>query len=200
MGEPGLARLARGYRLVTVRMQVPCEELIDEARDVVETVGARDYDRYLCHWAASLLALVDRDAPRLRRLMDAQLRDLAATGLRENWLTMYWSALALVVEGKDYVDQLRRSRARAEAEGRVADADCVHALACAAACRDDWEEAAELVGAAAGTLLDDTAGFFHLSLVRDQMVRPRLDPEAFAAATARGAQSDLRAILAAHGV
>lgn len=200
IGEPGLARLARGYRLVTVRMQGPCEELIDEARDVVETVGARDYDRYLCHWAASLLALVDRDAPRLRRLMDAQLRDLAATGLRENWLTMYWSALALVVEGKDYVDQLRRSRARAEAEGRVADADCVLALACAAACRDDWEEAAELVGAAAGTLLDDTAGFFHLSLVRDQMVRPRLDPEAFAAATARGAQSDLRAILAAHGV
>ncbi|GAA2151756.1 hypothetical protein GCM10009844_34370 [Nocardioides koreensis] len=200
IGEPGLARLARGYRLVTLRMQGPCEELVAEARDVVETVGARDYDRYLCHWAASLLALVDRDAPRLRRLMDAQLRDLAATGLRENWLTMYWGALALVVEGEDYVDQLRRSRARAEAEGRVADADCVLALACAAACRDDWEEAAELVGAAAGTLLDDTAGFFHLSLVRDQMVRPRLDPEAFAAATARGAQSDVRAILAAHGV
>ena len=76
------------------------------------------------------------------------------------------------MEGEDYVDQLRRSRARAEAEGRVADADCVLALACAAACRDDWEEAAELVGAPAGTLLDDTAGFFHLSLVRDQMVRP----------------------------
>ena len=200
IGEPGLARLARGYRLVTVRMQGPCEELVNEAREVVETVGERDYDRYLCHWAASLLALVDRDAPRLRRLMDAQLRDLAATGLRENWLTMYWSALALVVEGEDYVDQLRRSRARAEAEGRVADADCVLALACAAACRDDWEEAAELVGAAAGTLLDDTAGFFHLSLVRDQMVRPRLDPKAFAAATARGAQSDVPAILAAHGV
>lgn len=200
IGEPGLARLARGYRLVTVRMQGPCEELADEAREVVETVGERDYDRYLCHWAASLLALVDRDAPRLRRLMDAQLRDLAATGLRENWLTMYWSALALVVAGEDYVDQLRRSRARAEAEGRVADADCVLALACAAACRDDWEEAAELLGAAAGPLLDDTAGFFHLSLVRDQMVRPRLDPGTFAAATARGARGDLRAILAAHGV
>ncbi|MFC4785040.1 AfsR/SARP family transcriptional regulator [Nocardioides sp. MAHUQ-72] len=200
IGEPGLARLARGYRLVTLRMQGPCEGLADEAHDVVETVGARDYDRYLCHWAASLLALVERDAPLLRRLMDAQLRDLAATGLRENWLTMYWSALALVVEGEDYVDQLRRSRARAEAEGRVADADCVLALACAAARRDDWEEAAELVGAAAGRLMDDTAGFFHLMLVRDQMVRPRLDPEVFAAATARGARSDVAAILAAHGL
>ena len=73
-------------------------------------------------------------------------------------------------------------------------------LACAAACRDDWEEAAELVGAAAGTLMDDTAGFFHLSMVRDQMVRPHLDAEVFAAATARGARSDVPALLAAHGV
>jgi hypothetical protein len=32
------------------------------------------------------------------------------------------------------------------------------------------------------------------------MVRPRLDPETFAAATARGARGDVRAIPTAHGV
>ena len=41
IGEPGLARLARGYRLVTVRMQGPSEALVDEARDLVETRRAR---------------------------------------------------------------------------------------------------------------------------------------------------------------
>ncbi len=195
IGEPGLARLARGYRLVTVRMQGPSDALHAELRDLVDTVGEREYDRYICHWAGSLLALVDRDAPRLRHLFDQQLRDLAATGLRENWLTMYWGALALIVEGQDYRQQLLRSRGRAEAEGREADADCVLALACAAACRDDWELAAELAGAVAGTLIHDTAGFIHLTLVRDQMVRPHLDPQVFGTAYARGADLDVSTAL-----
>ncbi len=147
IGEPGLERLARGYRLLTVRMQGPSASLGDEARQLVDGNGDRGYDRYISIWAASMLALVDRDAVRLRQLMDIQLADLAATGLRENWLTMYWGALALILEGEDYLDQLRRSRARADAEGRNSDADSVLALAIAAACRDEWEEAAELIGA-----------------------------------------------------
>jgi predicted ATPase/DNA-binding SARP family transcriptional activator len=200
LGEPGIARLARGFRLVTARMQGPSAALAEEARAVVDSVRERDYDSYIIHWGASLLALVDLDAPRLRQLMDAQLRDLASTGLRENWLTMYWEALALALEGEEYLDQLRRARARAEAEGRTADADCVLALAVAASCSGDWEQAAELIGAVAGTMLHDTAGYIHLVLVRDQLVRPRLDPEAFRAARARGEGQDTRAILAEHGV
>jgi hypothetical protein len=203
-GEPGLARLARGYRLVTARMEGPSPALGDETRAVVESVvdvdGERDYDSYIIHWAASLLALVDLDAPRLRGLMDAQLRDLAATGLRENWLTMYWEALALALEGEEYLPQLSRSRARAKAEGRNADADCVLALACAAAFDGEWEDAAELIGVVADTMLHDTAGFIHLVLVRDQLVRPMLDHETFKAARARGVGRDVGAILAEHGL
>ena len=40
-------------------------------------------------------------------------------------------------------------------------------------------------------MLHDTAGFIHLVLVRDQLVRPMLDPEAFKAARARGAGRDV---------
>ncbi|HEX6151105.1 ATP-binding protein [Nocardioides sp.] len=199
-GEPGLARLARGYRLVTARIGGPSPELTADARAVVESVQERDYDSYIIHWAASLLALVDLDAPRLRELMASQIRDLAETGIRENWLTMYWEALALAISGEEYVDQLRRSRARAESEGRNADADCVLALACAAASRGEWEEAAELIGAVADTMLHDTAGYIHLILVRDQMVRPQLDPQVFKAARTRGAERDAATILAEHGV
>jgi len=203
-GEPGLARLARGYRLVTARMEGPSPALGDETRAVVESVvdvdGERDYDSYIIHWAASLLALVDLDAPRLRGLMDAQLRDLAATGLRENWLTMYWEALALALEGEEYLPQLGRSRARAKAEGRNADADCVLALACAAAFDGEWEDAAELIGVVADTMLHDTAGFIHLVLVRDQLVRPMLDHETFKAARVRGVGRDVGAILTEHGL
>ncbi|WP_432479645.1 ATP-binding protein [Nocardioides sp. GXQ0305] len=200
VGEPALARLARGYRLVTVRMQGPSEALHAEVRDLVDSAGERDYDRYICHWAGTLLALADGDASQLRRLYDQQLLDLAATGLRENWLTMYWGALALIVEGRDYRGQLVRSRGRADAEGREVDADFVLALACAAGYRDDWERAAELVGAASGTLLHDTAGFIHLTLVRDQMVRPRLDATTFRAALERGTRLDLATVLHEHGV
>ena len=70
------------------------------------------------------------------------------------------------------------------------------ALGYAAACRDDWERAAELLGAAADELLRDTAGFIHHALLREQLVRPRLEPEAFTAATARGQQLRLGDLLA----
>ncbi|MGH3347737.1 MAG: hypothetical protein ACRDO4_12215, partial [Nocardioides sp.] len=200
LGEPGLARLARGYRLVTARIEGPSPTLADKARAVVDSVVEREYDSYIIHWAASLLALVDLDAPRLRELMDAQIRDLAASGLRGNWLTMYWEALALALEGEDYLDQLRRARARAEAEGRNADADCVLAVACAAAARGEWEHAAELIGVVADTMLNDTAGYIHLVLFRDQLVRPRLDADVFKAARVRGADRNASAVLAEHGV
>lgn len=199
-GQPGLERLARGFRLFAVRMQGPDDSLTGEVRELLEAESGRDYDRYICLWGASLLALVDRDGMRLRGLMDAQLNDLMTSGLRENWLTMYWGALALIVEHADYLSQLRRSRTRAAAEGRQVEADCVLALAYAAACADEWERAAELLSAVAGDLLHDTAGFIHLALVRDQLVRPHLEPEAFAAATARGAELDVPALLRESGL
>ena len=52
----------------------------------------------------------------------------------------------------------------------------------------------------AGTLLHDTAGFIHLTLVRDQLVRPHLSQKAFAASLTPGVRLDVPAILAEHGV
>jgi len=184
--EPGLERLARAFRMVALRMTGEREGLTAEAESLVSADSGAEYDRYICLWAASLMALVDRDGPRLRQLMDAQLTDLMANGLRENWLTMYWQALALVGGGEEYLPQLRRARRRAEEEGRSADADCVLALAYAAACRADWARAATLLGASHTALLRDTASFVHLTLVRDQLVRPRLTAAEFEECTRRG--------------
>ena len=83
--------------------------------------------------------------PGFAHLMDEQRADLSTTALNENWLTLYWGALALICEGEDYLPQLRRARSRAAAEGRGAEADCVLALGFAAACDDDCERAAELL-------------------------------------------------------
>ncbi|HEU4511799.1 MAG TPA: BTAD domain-containing putative transcriptional regulator [Nocardioidaceae bacterium] len=199
-GEPGLERLARAFRVVAQRLLGVTEGLDDEVRALVGADSGGDYDRYICIWAASLVALVDRDGPRLRRLMDTQLANLMDSGLQENWLTMYWGALSRIATGEDYLPQLRRSRRRAEAEGRRAEADCVLALGYAAACHDQWEAAAELVGAAAGALQRDTAGFIHHVLVREQLVRPRLEPEVFAAAVARGQGLDVDVLLEKQGL
>jgi predicted ATPase/DNA-binding SARP family transcriptional activator len=195
IGEPGLERLARGYRLVPLRLLDRTKGLDDEAAALVEAGTGYDYDRYICLWATSLLALVDRDGPRLRRLLDAQHADLATSGLDENWLTMYWEALALIAIGEDFLPQLHRAHRRAEAEGRSPDADYVLALAYAAACREQWEEAAELLGAAARPLRRDTAGYIHHALLRERLVRPRLPAQVFAAATSRGAGLDLRSAM-----
>ncbi|HSE71369.1 MAG TPA: AAA family ATPase [Nocardioidaceae bacterium] len=198
--EPGLERLARSFRLVPLRMLGRTDGLDDEADALIGSDNGSEYDRYICLWASSLVALVGRNGTRLRRLMDAQLADLMATGLRENWLTMYWEALALIGEGGDYVPQLRRARRRAEAEGRRAEADWVLALAYAAACDDQWERAAELLGAAGEALLNDTASFIHFALLREQLVRPRLEPEVFVASLARGSTLDPDVLLADHGL
>ena len=197
--EPGLERLASAFRVVALRMLGTTDGLDEEIRHLLESSGS-EYDRYICIWVASLVALVDRDGPRLRELMDAQLVDLMGTGLRENWLTMYWGALSRIGTGDEYLLQLSRARQRAEQEGRRADADCVLALAYAAACREEWEHAAELAGAAGAALTRDTAGFLHHVLIRDQLVRPRLQPGTFESALARGAALDLRVVLEKHGL
>ena len=201
-GEPGLERLARAFRVVALRLLGRTRGLDDEVRALTEADSGvdYDYDRYICLWAASLVALVDRDGPRLRQLMDAQLADLMASGLHENWLTMYWEALSMIGGGENYLPQLRRARLRAESEGRQAEADCVLALGYAAACRDQWEQAAELLGAARGELLDDTASFIHHALLREQLVQPRLEPEVFTAATTRGEALALDVLLDEHGL
>jgi predicted ATPase/DNA-binding SARP family transcriptional activator len=200
LGEPGLERLARGYRVVALRMAGNRDEADAEARELTESDSERDYGRYICIWAASMVALVDRDGARLRGLMDAQLSDLKATGLHENWLTMYWEALAMAACGEDCIAQLRSARRRAEDEGRRADADCVLALGFVAACADDWEGAAEMLGAVEGALLHDTAGFLHHTLLREELVRPRLEPGAFARATTRGTEFDIAEVLREHGL
>jgi predicted ATPase/DNA-binding SARP family transcriptional activator len=200
LGEEGLSRLARGYRVVALLLLGATDEIHTEARALTEDVTTRDYALYLCRWAASLVALVDRDGAWQDRLMTCQRDELAATGLRENWLTMYWGALTSIGLGDEYVGQLARARAWARAEGRQADADCVLALAYAAACDDDWERAAELVGATQGALLHDTAGYLHQAIIRDRLVRPRLDPHRYAVLAGRGRDLGLAEVLSDHGL
>jgi predicted ATPase/DNA-binding SARP family transcriptional activator len=196
--EPGLERLARGYRMVAMLLDGDDQGLREEGRALTDDAPDRDYARYLCHWAASLVALLDRDGAWLHHLMDQQREDLATTALHENWLTLYWGALALVAEGGDFAPMLRQARVRAAAEGRSAAADSVLALAYAAACRDDWERAAELIGAAQGALLHDTAGFIHETLLRERLVGPRLDPGTFDRCLARGRSVSLESVLGEH--
>ncbi|NYJ07375.1 ATP-binding protein [Petropleomorpha daqingensis] len=195
-GEPGLARLADAYGLVAHLLLgdggVGGSALLAD--------GGADYDSYIAIWATWLAALVDRDGPRLQALMDRQLAQLRASGLDENWLTTFSSSLVLVASAEPYLPRLRLARQRAEQEGRAAEADVVLALGYAAACRDDWTRAAELIAAAGGALFSDTAGFVHHVLIRDRLVRPRLGRDEFAAATARGEALALPTVLAEHGV
>jgi hypothetical protein len=158
------------------------------------------YDRYIGNWACWLVALSDRDGPALRSIMDTQLAGLRSTGLAENWLTMFSEALTSIGEGGDYHAQLDSARRRAESEGRRADADCVLALAYAAACDGEAALAAELLGACGGALFRDTANYLTLVIIRDSVVRPLLDEETMHEATIRGAGQRLSAILAEHGL
>lgn len=194
-GEPGLERLARAFRVVALRYCGRPAGLDAEVEALVDARPYGGYDRYLAIWAGYVVALADRDGPRMRTLMDIQLADVRATGQPENWLITFCDALALIGEGAEYLPELRLARRRAEDEGRRADADCVLALAYAAACHDDWERAAELLGAIEGALFHDTASFIHHAMLRDQVVRPRLDAEVFAAAAARGLDLEVTAVL-----
>jgi hypothetical protein len=113
---------------------------------------------------------------------------------------MYWQALSMIARGEDHLAQLRRARRRAAAAGRRADADCVLAVGYVAACADDWERAAALLGAAAPALQRDTAGFIHHALLSEQLVRPHLEPDAFESAPARGRGLSLEHVLLEHGL
>ena len=194
-GEPGLERLARAFRVVALRYCGRPSGLDAEVETLIDARPHGGYDRYLAIWAGFVVALADRDGPRMRRLMGIQWADVRASGQPENWLITFCDALALIGEGAEYLPELRLARRRAEDEGRRADADCVLALAYAAACHDDWERSAELLGAIQGALFHDTASFIHHAMLRDQVVRPRLAPEVFAAAGARGVDLDLTAVL-----
>ena len=70
IGEPGLERLARGYRLLTVRMQGPSDSWATRHGSSWTTTEIAITTATSAIWAASMLALVDRDAARLRQLMD----------------------------------------------------------------------------------------------------------------------------------
>jgi predicted ATPase/DNA-binding SARP family transcriptional activator len=199
-GEPGLERVARAFLVVARRLLGDTDGLDAEIRAIVDDRPGGGYDRYFAIWAAWVTALVDRDGPRMRQLMDWQLSEVAASGLRENWLTDFSDAMTMVAEGTDYRPQLRRARACAEREGRRAEADCVLAIAYAAACEDDWELAAELLAATGSALFRDTASFLHLALLRDQLVHPRLSPAAVTAASARGEGRQLAAVLDEYGI
>jgi predicted ATPase len=198
-GEPGLERLARAFRVVALLEAGRRDGLDAEIAELGEPAGD-GYDRYICLWAAWVVALVDRDGGRLRRGMDAQLENVRDSGLQENWLVMFSVALTMIGEGADWRPQLSRARRRAEAEGRRADIDCVFALAYAAACRSEYEVAAELIGASGGGLFHDTANFVLHMVVRDRTVRPRLSPAAFAAAVDRGSGLSIPDILAGNGL
>ena len=200
-GEPGLARLVDAYRLVARLLRGDTEGPdLDADADALLSDNGPGYDTYIAIWAAWLVALVARAGGRLQGLMELQLAHLRASGLDENWLTAYSESLALIASDEPYLPRLRLARQRAAQEGRAVDADVVLALSYAAACRDDWGRAAELVAAAGGALFADTAGFIHHTLLRDRLVRPRLDPADFAAASARGEALSVPAVLAALGM
>jgi hypothetical protein len=130
--------------------------------------------------------------------MNRQVEHLHGSGLRENWVMLFCDALADIAGGADYLPRLGMALRRAEAEGRNADVDGVLALAYVEACRDRPVQAAELIGACGGRLFHDTANFLLLMLMRDCVVRPMLDAETFAAATARGRERSLASVLAEY--
>jgi predicted ATPase/DNA-binding winged helix-turn-helix (wHTH) protein len=198
-GEPGLHRLARAFRAVALQVTSRRDRVSAEL-DTLLTPVTDGYDRYICVWAGWVDALVDRDGPALLRWMDRQAENIHGSGLRENWVMLFCYALSRIADGSEYLSHLGRARHRAESEGRHADADCVLALAYAAACRDDPERAAELLGACGGGLFHDTANFIHYAVIRDRVVRPMLSPDTFETAYRRGADLRVATVLAEHGL
>ena len=199
LAEPGLERLARGFRVVAVLAGGDRAGLEAEIGELTRPL-AHGYDRYICIWAAYVDALIDRDGAAMRQWMDRQHENILGSGLRENWLTLYCDALARIADGSDYLAYLRLARLRAESEGRRADLDCVLAIAYAAACRDEPLFAAELIGAIGGGLFHDTANFIHHTIIRERVVRPLIDAPSFELAQARGHDLSIADILAAHNL
>lgn len=198
-GGDGLDRVVRAFRAVALLWADRPDEVRAEVRALTDSPG-HGYDGYICVWAAYMVALLDRDGPWMRRLMNLQIDNVRRSGLRENWLTMFDTALMMIADGDDYLPTLDRARRRAEAEGRRADADIVFALAYAAACQDNWPLAAELLEACSDSLFHDTANFTQHRAVRDLLVRPRLSAEELAAAKERAGHRTISETLTAHGL
>jgi predicted ATPase/DNA-binding winged helix-turn-helix (wHTH) protein len=196
IGESQLDRLARGFAVVA-SLAAGDDDYVSAQLPTLATEVGDGYDRYICTWANWYQALVRLDGPSLRRCMAHQMGNVHASGLRENWLTRYCHALALIADGAPFLPALRQARHWAEAEGRRADLDCVVALSYAAACSGDYSVAAELLGASGG-LFRDTAAFLHHMVIRDRIVRPRLSSDEFDDAVARGQSRPVAQILDAH--
>lgn len=200
LGSPGLARTARGFLLVARLLAGDRSGLQTEISDFTQLTESLDYDRYICLWAAWTCALAETDGAAMRRCMDLQLANLAASDLRGNWLTMFCDALTMIAGGAEYAEQLGHARRRARLEGRAADSDCVLALAFAAALQPDYTEAAELLAAVEGDLFHDTANYVRYQIIRDLVVRPRMAGADFDAALGRGRRRRVDQILADWGI
>jgi predicted ATPase/DNA-binding winged helix-turn-helix (wHTH) protein len=195
---PRLAQLASAVAVVARLLAGQGSPAASEVEELLESASPDGYDRYITFWAIWVTALAASDPRELRRLMDIQLDNVRSSGLRENWLTMFCHVLTKIADGTPWVTQLQDARRRARIEGRDSDADTALALAYAAACDGEFETAAELLSAGAGRLFHDTGNYVHYRVVRDFIVRPALDRQAFEAATERGRVLDLSALLERH--
>lgn len=200
IGEPSLEHLAQAFLAVARLVTGHLDGLDDEMAALVEQTPVDGYDRYIAWWASWCTALAHRDIVRLRRFQDVQVANLVRVGIGENWLTVFCEAMTCIGEGEDHRPPLQRARRWAEREGRQADADCVLALAWAAARSGAHLEAAELLGACETELVHDTANFVLHAVVREHVVRPSLGSDDFAAARARGRDRSLATILSEAGL
>ncbi len=183
--EPALRRVAESFLLVAQLAERPHLETTELLHNI-DAASADGYDRYIAIWAAWVHALAKRDGPALRRFLDLQRQNLLQSGLGENWLVTFNTALTLIAEQQPFRRQLQRAADHARLEGRDATPDLVLALAYDAACRNDTTEAAELLAASAPALLGDTANHIHHWIITTLVVRPALDETSFQAANDRG--------------
>ncbi len=176
----------------------------DEVRAAVtrlDRVASEDgYDRYLLHWAGWMLGLADRDAATAKRWMSQQQAYLDRTGIVENWLSSFSTALCEVADGRDARTTLAHTLALADREGYHADADCVLVLAYAEMGRDRFEAAAELVGTAMHGRFNATAHYVVYRAVFDRALRHHLDAGPLTDAMARGRARTPSDALAQYGV
>ncbi|MBY5164377.1 ATP-binding protein [Salsipaludibacter albus] len=200
IGEEQLARLARAFLAVNTLVSGDRAGLAEELAELVTHTPTDGYDRYITWWAAWCTALADQDIQRLRAIQDVQVANLGRVGIGQNWLTVFCNAMTSIGEGEHHLAHLQRARRWAARQDRRADADCVLALAWSAARAGDAVGATELLGACEAELFHDTAGFVHLAVVREHVVRPSLDPADFARARTRGRERPLATILAEAGL
>lgn len=142
--------------------------------------------------------LLTRGRTGVQEEVDALVRQTDASHDYDRYICLWlaWVAALIARDGA----RLRSLMDAQVANVRAAEAECVLALAYAAAWAGEVERAAELVGACQDLLARDTAGNVTMVLVRDHVIRPLLPPGGFAAALDRGAGLPLPDLLAAHGL